>query len=121
MSIDLPSNVVLLEKFIAAGIDGLSIDSHDLSALILGVDPKNSELERVYNEENEAVLWAIERVIKIAHKYHIPSSLHGHAIESSSKLLESVITWGITSVSVAPSETETIRERITEIEKRVVV
>lgn len=117
MTIEVPSNVVLLDRFIEAGIDGISIDIDDLTMLLLGIDHKNMELEKNLFED-DAVLWAIEKVIKTAHKYHIPSLLHT-ATSLQDKLLEKLIHWGITSVSVSPDALEPTRERIAEIEKRL--
>ncbi|MDP7281791.1 MAG: PEP-utilizing enzyme, partial [Candidatus Poribacteria bacterium] len=44
MMVEVPSNIILLEEFIAAGIDGISIGSNDLTQLVLGVDRDNEHL-----------------------------------------------------------------------------
>src|SRR3989344_9273169 len=38
MMVEIPSNVILLDKFIEVGIDGVSIGSNDLTMLLLGTD-----------------------------------------------------------------------------------
>ncbi|RJQ35710.1 phosphoenolpyruvate synthase [Candidatus Microgenomates bacterium] len=120
MMVEIPSNVVLLEKFIEAGIDGVSIGSNDLTMLMLGTDRDNSEVASEFDEQNEAVLWALERVIKTAKKHGITSSICGQAPSLYPSLLEKLVKWGITSVSIAPDVIESVRESISNIEKNLV-
>lgn len=119
MMVQIPANVILLDQFIEAGIDGVSIGSNDLTMLTLGVDRDNTEVASEFDETNEAVLWAMEKVIKTAHKYHITSSLCGQAVLTHPHLLEKLISWGITSVSVSPDAITTTRKHIAEIEKKL--
>ena len=119
MMVEIPSNIILLDKFIEEGIDGISIGSNDLTMLILGTDRDNSEVAQEYDEQNEAVLWALEHAIKTAHKYKITSSICGQAPSLYPKLVEKLVQWGVTSVSVTPDTIETVRETIAEAEKKL--
>jgi pyruvate,water dikinase len=110
MMVEVPSNVILLEDFIKIGIDGVSIGSNDLTMLLLGVDRDNAELANVFNERDPAVLWALERVIKIARKSKISCSICGQAPSQYPDLVEKLVEWGISSVSVNPDAIETTRE-----------
>ena len=60
----MPSNVILLEKFLAVGIDGISIGSNDLTQLTLGIDRDSSKLASTFDERDEAVMISIEKVVK---------------------------------------------------------
>lgn len=120
MMVEIPSNVILLDKFIEAGIDGISIGSNDLTMLILGTDRDNSEVAPEFDEQNDAVLWALEKVIKTAHKYGITSSICGQAASQYPDLVEKLISWGITSVSVSPDAIEHTREMISKFEKKLI-
>lgn len=120
MMVELPSNVILLEKFIDVGIDGISIGSNDLTQLFLGVDRDNSEVSREFDEQNESVLWAIERVIKICNKRKVTSSICGQAASMYPSLLENMIKWGITSVSISPDAIRETRSLIAEYEKKII-
>lgn len=120
MMVEIPSNVILLDKFIEVGIDGISIGSNDLTMLLLGTDRDNSEVARAFDEQNEAVLWALERAIKTAHKYKITSSICGQAPSLYPNLVEKLIQWGITSVSVSPDAIEHTRENIQHFENRLI-
>lgn len=119
MMVEIPANVILLDKFIYAGIDGISIGSNDLTMLILGTDRDNSEVAKEFDEKNEAVLWALEHAIKTANKYKITASLCGQAASQYPSLVEKLVEWGITSVSVSPDAVENTRHTILEIEKRL--
>lgn len=113
MNIKIPSNVILIDKFIEAGIDGIFIDSNHLTSSILGIEENNDEL--IINSKNEAVLWTIEKVVKTAQKYHIPSILSNF----STSTLEHLIKLGITSVCVSSGEIERKRGEIAWIEGRI--
>lgn len=119
MMVEIPSNVILLEKFINAGIDGVSIGSNDLTMLILGTDRDNSEVAREFDERNDAVLWAFEKVITTAKKHGVTSSMCGQAPSMYPDLVDKLVKWGITSVSVSPDAIETVRESIAVAEKKI--
>lgn len=120
MMVEIPTNVILLDRFIDAGIDGISIGSNDLTMLILGTDRDNSEVAREFNELDNSVLWALEQTIKTAHKHKITSSICGQAPSLYPQLLEKLVKWGITSVSVSPDAVENTRKTISQIEKRII-
>ncbi len=120
MMVEIPSNVILLDKFIEVGIDGISVGSNDLTMLLLGTDRDNSEVAREFDEQNEAVLWALEKVVKTAHRHKITSSICGQAVSSYPSLVEKLVTWGATSVSVSPDAVETTRKVIAACEKKLI-
>ena len=117
--VEIPSNVILLEDFIKVGIDGVSIGSNDLTMLILGVDRDNAELASVFNEQDPAVLWALEKVIKTCQKNKITSSICGQAPSVYPELVENLVRWGITSVSINPDAIERTRELVYDVERRL--
>lgn len=119
MMVEIPSNVILLEKFIEAGIDGVSIGSNDLTMLTLGTDRDNSEVSGEFDEMNEATLWAFERVIKTAHKYKITSSMCGQAVSNYPELVRQLVSWGVSSMSVSPDAIEEVRKNIARSEKEL--
>ncbi len=119
MMVELPANVILLEEFLKVGIDGVSIGSNDLTMLILGVDRDNSEVAQVFDEMNPAVLWAIQHTIKTCHKYNITVSICGQAPSDYPELVEKLVHWGITSISVNRDVVEQVRETVFEAEKKI--
>ena len=118
LMVEVPSNVILLEDFIKVGIDGVSIGSNDLTMLILGVDRDNSNLAEAFNEQDKAVLWALKKTIKTCHKHKISCSICGQAPSFYEDLVEKLVDWGITSISVNPDAIERTRQIVYEMEKR---
>jgi len=119
MMVEIPSNVILLDKFIEAGIDGVSIGSNDLTMLILGTDRDNETVASEFDERNPAVTWALEHVVKTAVKHGITCSLCGQAASLYPDLVEKLVGWGITSVSVSPDAVDNTRRVIAHIEKNL--
>ncbi len=119
MMVEVPSNIILLEKFIAAGIDGISIGSNDLTQLTLGIDRDSAKLAATFDERNEAVMISLERAIKIARSLGITSSICGQAPSVYPEVTEKLVEWGITSVSVSPDMIDQTREIIAKVEERV--
>ncbi|PIR79665.1 MAG: phosphoenolpyruvate synthase [Candidatus Levybacteria bacterium CG10_big_fil_rev_8_21_14_0_10_35_13] len=119
MMVEIPSNVIMLDKFIEIGIDGVSIGSNDLTMLILGTDRDNPEVANEFDEMNPAALWAFEHTIKTAHKYNITSSMCGQAVSTYPELVKKVVEWGITSVSVSPDAIDLTRNLLLNAEKEL--
>lgn len=120
MMVEIPANVILLEKFIEVGIDGISIGSNDLTMLILGVDRDNAEVASAFDERNEAILQTLESVVQKCHRYGITSSICGQAPSVYPEITERLVKSGITSISVSPDMVEQTREIIYEAERRLV-
>ena len=119
MMVEVPSNILLIDKFIDAGIDGISIGTNDLTQLILGIDRDNAKLADQFDEMNEAVLQAIERAVTISASKGITSSICGQAPSVYPELTEMLVRWGITSVSITPDMIDQTREIIAAAEKKV--
>jgi pyruvate,water dikinase len=119
MMVEVPSNVILLDKFLAVGIDGISIGSNDLTQLILGVDRDNAKLSNLFDERDEAVMWGLERAVKGAKAMGITSSICGQAPSVYPEITQKLVEWGITSVSVSPDMIDTTRDIISRVEERL--
>ncbi len=117
MMVEIPSNVILLEDFIKEGIDGVSIGSNDLTMLILGIDRDNDEVAVEFDERNDAVLWALEKIVRTCKKHKITASICGQAPSTYPDLVEKLVEWGITSISVSPDAVDTTRNSVYKIEK----
>ncbi|MDD4858948.1 MAG: aldolase/citrate lyase family protein [Dehalococcoidales bacterium] len=117
--VEVPSNVFLLEKFLAVGVDGVSIGSNDLTQLILGIDRDSHKLASTFDERNEAVMIALERVIKGAKAMGVTCSICGQAPSVYPELTEKLVEWGITSVSVSPDMIDVTRDIIAKAEARL--
>lgn len=119
MMAEVPSNVFLIDKFLEVGIDGISIGSNDLTQLILGIDRDNPKLAPVFDERNEAVLMAMEKLITTCASKGVTSSICGQAPSVYPDLTEKLVGWGITSVSVSPDMIEETRRVIAAAEAKL--
>lgn len=120
MMVELPVNVIQLEDFIKVGIDGVSIGSNDLTMLMMGTDRDNAEVAEAFNERSKAVRWALRRVIRICNKHKISSSICGQAPSTYDDLVERLVRYGITSMSVNPDAIERVREVIANTEADII-
>lgn len=118
MMAEVPSNIILIDEFIKAGVDGVSIGSNDLTMLLMGIDRDNQEVATEFDERNPAVLWAIKRVIDACKKNKIPISICGAAPSVFPSLIEDLVKWGIDSISVFPDAVDDARRIIYFQEKR---
>ncbi|UCG54809.1 MAG: phosphoenolpyruvate synthase, partial [Dehalococcoidia bacterium] len=120
MMVEVPSNIFIIDKFLAVGIDGISIGSNDLTQLTLGIDRDSSKLAKTFDERNEAVMVALERAITISKRMGVTSSICGQAPSDYPELTEKLVSWGITSISVNPDVIGSVRAIIAKAEAKLI-
>ncbi|MCO4092928.1 MAG: phosphoenolpyruvate synthase, partial [Sphingorhabdus sp.] len=101
MMCEIPSNVLLAEKF-ATRFDGFSIGSNDLTQLLLGVDRDSELLAALFDERDEAVTLAIAEAIRKAHAAGIKIGICGQAPSNYGDFAEFLVREGIDSISLNP-------------------
>ena len=119
--VEVPSTVILIEKFCEAGIDGVSIGSNDLTQLTLGLDRDSSIVAGEFDERDEAVLRSIEHVIKVCKKYNVTVSICGQAPSVWPEYAEKLVEQGITSISVNPDAVERTRRIVASAEQKILL
>ena len=117
--VEVPSNVWLLEDFIAQGVDGVSIGSNDLTQLTLGIDRDSERFADTFDERDPAVLYAIQHVIETALRCGVTVSVCGQGPSEHPDLAQRLVEWGITSISVTPDVIEKTRQYVADAEARV--
>jgi pyruvate,water dikinase len=120
LMVEIPTNVIRIDDFLDVGIDGVSIGSNDLTMLMLGTDRDNSEVAHDFSELDPSLLWAFEHVITACNKRGVTSSMCGQAPSDYPLLVEKLVAWGITSVSVNPDAIDHVRETIAAAERKLV-
>tara|TARA_R110000787_G_scaffold37241_4_gene94854 strand:+ start:390 stop:2768 length:2379 start_codon:yes stop_codon:yes gene_type:complete len=98
---EIPSNVVRAREF-AQRFDGFSIGSNDLTQLTLGIDRDSEELAALFREDDPAVLWMIETVIREAHAAGSKVGFCGQAPSNDPSFAQRLVSFGIDSISVTP-------------------
>jgi pyruvate, water dikinase len=108
---EIPSNVILAAEF-AKRFDGFSIGSNDLTQLTLGVDRDSAELAGLFDEQNAAVKWMIETVIRAAHEAGAKVGLCGQAPSDHPEFAEFLVKCGIDSISVTPDSFVSVKRHV---------
>ncbi len=115
---EVPSVLFLLPEYVQAGVQGIAIGINDLTQLLLGVDRDLGLMAVTFDEYHPAVLRAIAQLIESAHKLNIPCSICGLAPVQSPKLINSLVQWGITAISVNIEAVESTYQAIEQAEKK---
>jgi pyruvate,water dikinase len=111
----------LLPEYIQAGVNGISIGTNDLTQLILGIDREYGELTNFFDQPHPAVMGAIAQLIKMAKAGGIPCSICGQAPVLYPEIIDKLVEWGITSISVEPESVENTYHAIARAEKRLIL
>jgi pyruvate, water dikinase len=112
MMAEVPSVLLLLADFVAAGAQGIAIGSNDLTQLLLGIDRENAELAIAFEQPHPVVMRAIQQLATEAQHLGIPCTLCGQAASQNPAMMEALTTWGITGVSLEIGEVELMENGI---------
>ncbi|MBD2663329.1 PEP-utilizing enzyme [Richelia sinica FACHB-800] len=121
MMAEVPSVLFLLPEYIKAGAAGISIGTNDLTQLILGIDREQGNLAKSFDERHPAVMSAIAQLIKMAQAGGIPCSICGQAPALYPEIIDKLVEWGITSISVEPEAVERTYRVIARAEQRIIL
>jgi pyruvate,water dikinase len=113
---EIPSNVILAEEF-AKRFDGFSIGSNDLTQLTLGIDRDSRRLSHLFDEDDPAVKWLIEHVIKVARHHRVHVGLCGQAPSDRPAFAQFLVRAGIGSISVTPDSFLAVKTNVAEAER----
>lgn len=120
LMVNIPSNVVLIEKFLDIGIDGAVVNLDDISNFTLGVSKKVLAAPTEINGLDPAVSFSVEKVVRECSKRGLYSSIVGQDLTSQPELIDKLVSWGISSVTVPPSVIDTARKLISDAEKNLI-
>ncbi len=119
--VEVPSTVLLIDKFIEAGIDGVSFGTNDLTMLILGIDRDDAAVQEIYDERNLAVKRAISQVIRMCRRHGVTTSVCGQAPSNYPEIVEFLIREGATSISVNPDKVVETRNLVASLERKIML
>ena len=103
------------------GIDGVSIGSNDLTQLMLGVDRDSEICSELFDERDDAVLWAIDQIVGACRSNGLTSSICGQAPSNHPEMVDHLVALGITSISVSPDAVARTRHHIQAAEQSLIV
>jgi pyruvate,water dikinase len=103
---EVPSVLFLLPQYVAAGVQGIAIGTHDLTQLLLGVDRDQAIFTAPYDETHPAVQAAIAQLIEAAHQANVACCLCGVSPTHHPECLAAAIEHHVTGLSVDVSALE---------------
>lgn len=116
---EVPSALLLLPEYAAAGAAGIAIGTNDLTQLLLGVDREAPT--RPYDERHPAMLAALERAIGQARELGLQCSLCGQMVAHFPDTVDDLIRWGVTAISVEPAAVGATARAIARAERRLLL
>lgn len=118
---EVPATVLLIDKFIQEGIDGISFGTNDLTMLVLGIDRDDASIQEIYDERNLAVLRAMSHVIRICSENGVTTSICGQAPSNYPEVVEFLVREGVVSMSVNPDKVIETKQLVAGIEQKLIM
>src|SRR5467141_3911180 len=119
--VEVPATVLLIDKFVDEGIDGISFGTNDLTMLILGIDRDDASIQEIYDERNLAVLRAMSHVIRICSEKGVTTSICGQAPSNYPEVVEFLVREGAVSMSVNPAKVIETKLLVAAIEQKLIL
>ena len=101
MMCEIPSNIILADDFLDL-FDGFSIGSNDLTQLTLGLDRDSGIVNKIADENNQAVKCLVETAIEKAHAHGKYIGICGQAPSDFPDFAAFLVEKGIDSISLNP-------------------
>ena len=117
LSIEVPAQVIAIEKFLEAGIDGVCIDEAALTKTLFGSD-QQTVLTRL--ADTSPLIRSFEQTVEAAKNAKVKIFFVARAGYSDQGLIEKLVDLGITALVVNADETERTREIVALAERRTV-
>ena len=108
--IETPAAVMLADE-LAKKVDFFSVGTNDLTQYTLAIDRQNSKLERFYDPHHPAVMKMLETIAHAACANGISAGICGE-LAADLSVTEALIKQGFDKLSVSPSFTLGLREKI---------
>ncbi|MBD2578632.1 putative PEP-binding protein [Oscillatoria sp. FACHB-1406] len=118
---EVPSVSYMLPEYVKAGVQGISIGTNDLTQLLLGVDRERAELARLFDERHPAVLNTVRQLIEQSRSLGIPCSICGQAPVVYPEIIDLLVQWGISAISVEAGAVEKTYLAIARAEQRLML
>src|SRR2546428_12537907 len=116
---EVPATVLLIDKFVMEGIDGISFGTNDLTMLILGIDRDDASIQEIYDERNLAVMRAMSHVIPICIESAVTTTTHAHAPPYYPAVVEFLVREGAVSMRVNPDKVIETKQLVAGIQQKL--
>lgn len=120
MMVETPASAIIIEDFIAEGLDFVSFGTNDLTQYTLALDRNNELVAKHYTEAHPAVLKLLMSVIKKCNEAGVTTSICGQA-GSKPEIVEKLVEAGISSISANTDAVPEIRRLVAKVEKKLML
>lgn len=120
MMVETPASAIIIEDFIAEGLDFVSFGTNDLTQYTLALDRNNELVAKHYTEAHPAVLKLLMSVIEKCKAAGVTTSICGQA-GSKPEIVEKLVEAGIDSISANTDAVPTIRKLVAKVEKKIML
>ncbi|RAP46868.1 MAG: phosphoenolpyruvate synthase [Methanosphaera sp. rholeuAM6] len=120
MMVETPASAIIIEDFIAEGLDFVSFGTNDLTQYTLALDRNNELVAKHYTEAHPAVMKLIMNVIEKCNEAGVTTSICGQA-GSKPEIVEKLVEAGISSISANTDAVPTIRKLVAKVEKKIML
>lgn len=118
--VEIPAAALIIDQFLAEGLDFVSFGTNDLTQYTLAVDRNNEHVAHLYNELHPAIIKLIEHVIIECNKVGVKTSICGQA-GSNPKVAKRLVELGITSISANIDAVEAVRDMVARTELQLLL
>lgn len=119
MEVSVPENIINLEDYLVAGLDGIVLNMDELVSFLNGFDANEGEL-MTYKNEVSGMLKFIEDGLKLLHKSKVPFIVVG-GLSLYPQVLEFLVEKGVYGVVVERYEAPSAKDLLHQMEKRVIL
>lgn len=113
-----PENIINIEDYLTAGLDGVIINLDELASLLGGFDPGEPE-SVFYKAEVSALVKFISDALKILQKAKIPTLVCG-SLSLHDEILEMLFERGVTGIIADFVAASSLNEHLSFVEKRLI-
>ncbi len=119
LEISVPENLINLEDYLVAGLDGVVLNMDELTAFINGYDSKEQEVA-FYKNNVEGLISFLEDGIRLLHKAKVPFISLG-SVGLNPSVLDFLVEKGVWGMIVERYEVPSAHDLIKQSEKRMIL
>lgn len=119
MEVCTPENIINLEEYLVAGLDGVVLNLDELVSFLNGFDKDHEELV-FYKNEVDGLIKFLEDGIRLLHKSKIPFIAYG-SLSLYPKVLEFLVEKGVYGIVVERFEASSAHDLLHQTEKRMIL
>lgn len=119
LEVCVPENIINLEDYLEAGLDGVVLNLDELISCLNGFDPNQQELN-FYKKEVKGLLKFLEDGLKFLHKSKIPFISFG-SLNLYPEVLNFLVEKGVYGIVFEKYEVSSARELLHQAERKLVI